>query len=138
MAFVDIFNFKKYITKPSDATTARIGHVNALYDALANSDSAITKNTYLLATGETDVTINTKSGVIEIEDDVLGLDTFTFNIISADITADNPCVILITPICDEGFNFGLRYVLSEGEADITIYNRNASNATLVKLHFLII
>jgi len=34
MAFVDIFNFKKYITKPSDALTARVGHVNALYNTL--------------------------------------------------------------------------------------------------------
>ena len=138
MAFVDIFNFKKYITKPSDATTARIGHVNALYDALANSDSAITKNTYLLATGETDVTINTKSGVIDIEEDVVGLSTLPFNIISDDITGDNPCVILITIISNEGYNLGLGYALSDGLANITIYNRNSFNATLVKLHFLII
>jgi hypothetical protein len=45
MAFVDIFNFKKYITKPSDATTARIGHVNALYDALQQPE----KNYYDVA-----------------------------------------------------------------------------------------
>lgn len=29
MAFIDIFNFKKYITKQSDAQVARYGHVNA-------------------------------------------------------------------------------------------------------------
>jgi hypothetical protein len=34
MAFIDIFNFKKYFRKPSDAQVARYGHVNALYDAL--------------------------------------------------------------------------------------------------------
>ena len=34
MAFIDIFNFKKYFSKPSDAQVARYGHVNALYDAL--------------------------------------------------------------------------------------------------------
>lgn len=34
MAFIDIFNFKKYFAKPSDAQVARYGHVNALYDAL--------------------------------------------------------------------------------------------------------
>lgn len=34
MAFIDIFNFKKYFSKPSDSQVARYGHVNALYDAL--------------------------------------------------------------------------------------------------------
>jgi hypothetical protein len=34
MAFIDIFNFKKYFSRPSDAQVARYGHVNALYDAL--------------------------------------------------------------------------------------------------------
>jgi hypothetical protein len=34
MAFIDIFNFKKYFRKPSDVQVARYGHVNALYDAL--------------------------------------------------------------------------------------------------------
>jgi hypothetical protein len=45
MAFVDIFNFKKYITKPSDALTARVGHVNAVYDALQQPE----KNYYDVA-----------------------------------------------------------------------------------------
>ena len=35
MAFIDIFNFKKYFSKPSDAQVARYGHVNALYDQLS-------------------------------------------------------------------------------------------------------
>jgi hypothetical protein len=35
MAFIDIFNFKKYFAKSSDAQVARYGHVNALYDDLA-------------------------------------------------------------------------------------------------------
>lgn len=44
MAFIDIFNFKKYITKPSDAATARIGHVNAVYDALLPSPEIYEKH----------------------------------------------------------------------------------------------
>ncbi len=36
MAFIDIFNFKKYFSKPSDSQVARYGHVNALYDQLSN------------------------------------------------------------------------------------------------------
>ena len=30
MAFIDIFNYKKYFRKSSDATVARVGHVNKL------------------------------------------------------------------------------------------------------------
>lgn len=30
MAFIDIFNYKKYFRKSSDSTVARVGHVNAL------------------------------------------------------------------------------------------------------------
>jgi hypothetical protein len=30
MAFIDIFNYKKYFKKSSDATVARVGHVNKL------------------------------------------------------------------------------------------------------------
>lgn len=33
MAFIDIFNFKKYFIKSSDSQVARYGHVNALADA---------------------------------------------------------------------------------------------------------
>ena len=59
MAFVDIFNFKKYITKPSDATTARIGHVNSLYNTLA-----ITTGTYEFDFSVQDNDVTTKAGKI--------------------------------------------------------------------------
>jgi hypothetical protein len=45
MAFIDIFNFKKYFSKPSDSQVARYGHVNALYDALQQPE----KNYYDVA-----------------------------------------------------------------------------------------
>ncbi len=34
MGFIDIFNYKKYFKVKSDATVARVGHVNAVYNAL--------------------------------------------------------------------------------------------------------
>lgn len=34
MGFIDIFNYKKYFKVKSDSTVARIGHVNAVYNAL--------------------------------------------------------------------------------------------------------
>ena len=45
MAFIDIFNFKKYFSRPSDAQVARYGHINALYDALLQPE----KNYYDVA-----------------------------------------------------------------------------------------
>ena len=43
MAFIDIFNFKKYITKQSDAQVARYGHINALAGATLD---AVKNNVY--------------------------------------------------------------------------------------------
>jgi hypothetical protein len=70
MTFVDIFNFKKYITKPSDALTARIGHVNALYNALQQPEETVqvtsidADDTLFGPTIEIDNT--SKKGIIEI------------------------------------------------------------------------
>ena len=47
MAFIDIFNFKKYFRKPSDAQVARYGHVNALYDQLSASTYTLPYKSYV-------------------------------------------------------------------------------------------
>jgi len=33
MSFINFLNYKKYFGKSTDAQAARIGHVNAVYDA---------------------------------------------------------------------------------------------------------
>lgn len=45
MSFINFLNYKKYIGRSTDAQAARIGHVNAVYDALQQSE----KNYYDVA-----------------------------------------------------------------------------------------
>jgi hypothetical protein len=54
MAFIDIFNFKKYFSKSSDSQVARYGHVNALYDALSQGSLPYKVYTALLTQSGTD------------------------------------------------------------------------------------
>lgn len=71
MAFIDIFNFKKYFSKPSDAQVARYGHVNALYDQLS-------ANTY---------TSPYKSYVVQFNSDV-SAGTVDFSVVYNDLDPD--------------------------------------------------
>lgn len=90
MAFIDIFNFKKYFRKPSDAQVARYGHVNALYDNLTNS-FAIQTGAYT-KTGTT-VPVTTKSGIISIATTLNAGEYIQFRIINETIT-ENTVVLL--------------------------------------------
>ena len=47
MAFIDIFNYKKYFRKSSDATVARVGHVNKLAEKVTPVEyvTQLTSNT---------------------------------------------------------------------------------------------
>lgn len=134
MAFIDIFNFKKYFSKPSDSQVARYGHVNALYDAL--SANIATKANYFLPTAEGDITITTKAGVVTIEESLQDISTLNFNLVTADVTVDT--VLLVTVTNNNGFVLGLTYSITSGEANITISNRSGFEATDLKVHFLII
>ncbi len=69
MSFINIFNFKKYFTKPSDAQVARIGHVNAVYDALNNPTTVqVTDGGTFTAFTNVPVTLEKTSdyGIIEL------------------------------------------------------------------------
>ena len=141
MAFVDIFNFKKYITKPSDATTARIGHVNALYDTMTpyiSSPITVTQETSLA----TAVTANARCGKIELAGDfgiIDGLDTtFTFN--NSEITTNS--VILMQLSADSGSGM-YTYIavtnIQSGSCDVTCgLDINGLGMANPVLHFLII
>lgn len=91
MAFIDIFNFKKYFRKPSDAQVARYGHVNALYDDLVNSFTIETAE--YTKTGPT-VSVTTKSGIISVTETLATTDYVQFRIINEAITANT--VVLVT------------------------------------------
>ncbi len=65
MAFIDIFNFKKYFSKPSDAQVARIGHVNAVYDAL--SSGSITEIPTIIVSAEADsITLTAEKCILDM------------------------------------------------------------------------
>ena len=79
MAFIDIFNFKKYFANPSDSQVARYGHVNALYDALSASSSSSAVNV------PTPVTFSNMNNP-----------TLNYNLLSYDITIPQKFLIKAT------------------------------------------
>lgn len=68
MSFINIFNYKKYFKKTSDANVARIGHVNAVYDALSQGSLPYKVYTALLTQSGTDAPVAT------VLDNTLGSD----------------------------------------------------------------
>jgi len=59
MSFINTFNYKKYFRKESDATVARVGHVNRLAERFLDPEY-VTQET----DNETDVTINSYVGQV--------------------------------------------------------------------------
>jgi len=67
MAFIDIFNFKKYFSKPSDSQVARYGHVNAVYDALSTNSTVQVIN---VPNSEYSIFMTANKAVISLNEDV--------------------------------------------------------------------
>jgi len=74
MAFIDIFNYKKYFRKSSDATVARVGHVNKLAEKVTPVEyvTQLTSNT-------TPVEINAPVGQITMFGLLSGSNSFRVN-----------------------------------------------------------
>ena len=94
MAFIDIFNFKKYFSKPSDAQVARYGHVNAAYDALKESLS-FTSAAYTLESGYTEIDITTNAGVITVTDSLSPETNVTVTLYNSNIKTTSTIVFTI-------------------------------------------
>jgi len=131
MSFINIFNYKKYFKKTSDAQVARVGHVNAVY-----SDLNLTKAEYSLPDGEGDVNITTKAGVIFIEAGIQSLSDVRFNILSESITTQT--VLIATVINESNALTAVNCVRETGAISVSIANMSLSQASGVYLHFLII
>ncbi len=141
MAFIDIFNFKKYFAKPSDSQVARYGHVNALYETLApyiSSPITVTQETSLA----TAVTANARCGKIELAANfsiATVLDTtFTFN--NSEITTNS--VILMQLSSDSGTGM-YTYIavtnIQSGNCEVTCgLDINGGAMINPVVHFLII
>ena len=96
MAFIDIFNYKKYFKKSSDATVARYGHINALYNALSEtiSQNQITTGTVTQSAADAAVTINARAGKITLAGIPTNADPNSFIINNSEVTVNS--IILVT------------------------------------------
>lgn len=133
MAFVDIFNFKKYITKPSDATTARIGHVNSLYNTLA-----ITTGTYEFDFSVQDHDVTTKAGKI-IFDNVNLADGDSERIdLNAPFITENsiPMISFNCATINDALLLNVR--ANNGYIRIDLINFGSTSITALTLNYLII
>ncbi len=147
MAFIDIFNFKKYFSKPSDSQVARYGHVNALYDALnsgGNYQSKFTVDTVTQTGGPTsDVTINADAGSITLAGTVGG---GQFNFVVTNDKVTDSSIILLTFKLNSAFDaptqaFGVAtYGIVDGSFGITFARPASPTPTAIPLtiNFLII
>lgn len=139
MAFVDIFNYKKYFSNKGDSNVARIGHVNKLA-ARVTSPVAVTQ------TGSTvsPVTIDSYSGVITMQSILTSVaPSASFVVNNSFVTANS--VIMLTVEYPSTAD-------SSDRVDIAIFNRTdgsfginiISSATVpvqsapYKIHFLVI
>jgi len=94
MAFIDIFNYKKYFKKSSDATVARVGHVNAAYDAL---QPRFTVDTVTQTVGSTtQVTINSTAGRITTFSTISGVPA-PFRVINSEVTSTSIILLTVQP-----------------------------------------
>lgn len=98
MAFIDIFNYKKYFKKSSDATVARVGHVNAVYDALqTDSQPKFTVGTVTQTVSNTTaVTINKTAGRIGMAQNLTNA-VATFKVNNSEVTGNSIVLITLVP-----------------------------------------
>ena len=100
MAFIDIFNFKKYINKPIDSSIARIGHINALKSSV---EGRITKD-FVTQTSSlvTPVTINSIAGTITTATPIGFIPTNGFVVNNSEVKSTSVVILTIeTTVVDE-------------------------------------
>lgn len=140
MAFIDIFNFKKYFATPSDSQVARYGHVNAVAARVTNH------GTYSDSTSGdvVDVNVTTYSGSVYLPN--FGIPAGAGNdapsqgsvTLFGDFIKANS-IIIVTPLL---FTPDLMVVsqsgASEGSIELTINNYSTVEIESVKFNYLII
>jgi hypothetical protein len=130
-------NYNELRKKELENNYAKVWHVNEIREELlANSGGTTTKDNYFLPTGEGDITVTTNAGIVTIEQNLNNISTLNFNLITPDITVDT--VLLITVTNDGGLVLGVTYNIITESANVTLSNRSGSQATGIKVHFLII
>jgi hypothetical protein len=142
MAFIDIFNYKKYFKKSSDATVARVGHVNAVYDALqTDSQPKFTVGT-VTQTGTGQVTINTTAGRITMGA-VLNSTPSSFRVNNSEVTANSIVLITLVPLFGDASRemIGRINTISSGGFNIVVElvgTTAISTVNPISINFLVI
>lgn len=139
MAFIDVFNYKKYFKKSSDATVARVGHVNALYDA---AQPKFTVDT-VTQTGanSSPVTINSVAGRITMASTVSAVPS-TFRVDNSEVKSTSIIILTVEPSSADALKELLvrPYSVVDGSFTVAIEIAGLTGATnaAVSINFLVI
>ena len=139
MAFIDIFNYKKYFKKTSDATVARVGHVNRLAERIAVVEY-VTQET----SNTTPVTINSYVGQVTM---FAGLPaspdpgaTGSFRISNSKVTADSIIIASIeySSVTDRtDLIFSAPLSITDGTFDVA-WSTTGATAGPLKINFIVL
>ena len=136
MAFVDIFNYKKYFSNKGDSNVARIGHVNKLA-ARVTSPVAVTQ----LTSNTTPVTIDSYSGIITTAA-VITAGGYVIPVTNSLVTANSTILVsLETSTTDQSKDFVISInSIADGsfKVSVSIITGGVTSADVVKIHFLVI
>lgn len=136
MAFVDIFNYKKYFSNKGDSNVARIGHVNKLA-ARVTSPVAVTQ----LTSNITPVTIDSYSGIITTAA-VITAGGYVIPVNNSLVTANSTILVsLETSTTDQSKDFVISInSIADGsfKVSVSIITGGVTSANVVKIHFLVI
>lgn len=139
MAFVDIFNYKKYFSSKGDSNVARIGHVNKLATRVT-SPTAVTQSSAGATPNSNDVTINSYAGVITMATNLAPLTTNSFTVSNSFVTSSSVVLITIDLSGNADLTDGITYTIDsvvDGSFDIGIRALSVSGSP-IKIHFLVI
>jgi hypothetical protein len=112
MSFINFLNYKKYFGKSTDAQAARIGHVNAVYDALllqlGDPIETVTLDTSITNT----INVTSKRILLTVIDNISTIPT-TYTFVQPDLTPNSIIKITLVELSDNsGAPFIFGYALS--------------------------
>ena len=99
MSFINFLNYKKYFGKNTDAQAARIGHVNAVYNALVlqSGDPIETATIDTSITNSAQVT--SKRVLLTLIDNISSIPT-SYSIIQPDLTPNSIVKVTLVELAD--------------------------------------
>lgn len=135
MAFINIFNYKKYFKKSSDATVARVGHVNRLAERILGVEY-VTQET----SNTTGVTIDSYAGQVTMFAALTAGSTGSFRVSNSKVTADSIIIASIeySNVVDRAdLVFSAPLNITDGAFDVAWSTTGATNGPL-KINFIVL